>query len=338
MRGSSMQDVIFAGSDGRRAGGSAEVELTFDNADGALPLPVDEVSVMRRVARDGSSQYSINQSGVPAHRCGRAHGAGRSGQGTAFDHRPGQGRVIPGRQAGGPPRPDRRGRRAWAPSSAGGSALSSSFARCAATSSAPSCSNARSAPSSRRCAGRPARRSSCAASKPPRGDSRPAVDRRGRRPGRPAERAQGGARGAAGGARPRRAGTRGGGRRARRRGRGVRPPACRARARAKRLLRARVLDGRLESGRRLTEQRQRLLEEVERASAEERTRLLGELAGRPEESEEDSWPQEERRLAEALDGGRGGLRRSRRAAGAARELLGARRSSLAASPSSARAR
>ncbi len=63
VRGSSMQDVIFAGSDGRRASGSAEVELTFDNGDGALPLPTPEVSIMRRVARDGSSQYFINQSG-----------------------------------------------------------------------------------------------------------------------------------------------------------------------------------------------------------------------------------------------------------------------------------
>ena len=62
LRGSSMQDVIFAGSDGRRASAQAEVELTFDNADGALPLPTDEVGVMRRVARDGSSQYFINQS------------------------------------------------------------------------------------------------------------------------------------------------------------------------------------------------------------------------------------------------------------------------------------
>ena len=62
VRGSSMQDVIFAGSDGRRASGAAEVELTFDNADGALPLPTPEVSVMRRVTRDGSSHYSINQS------------------------------------------------------------------------------------------------------------------------------------------------------------------------------------------------------------------------------------------------------------------------------------
>ena len=62
IRGSSMQDVIFAGSDGRRASGAAEVELTFDNGDGSLPLPTPEVSVTRRVARDGSSQYSINQS------------------------------------------------------------------------------------------------------------------------------------------------------------------------------------------------------------------------------------------------------------------------------------
>jgi chromosome segregation protein len=60
MRGTSMQDVIFAGSDGRRAGGGAEVELTFDNSDGALPLPTKEVSVMRRVLRDGQSEYRVN--------------------------------------------------------------------------------------------------------------------------------------------------------------------------------------------------------------------------------------------------------------------------------------
>jgi chromosome segregation protein len=62
VRGSSMQDVIFAGSDGRRASGGAEVELTFDNADGRLPLPTAEVSVGRRVTRDGESKYFINQS------------------------------------------------------------------------------------------------------------------------------------------------------------------------------------------------------------------------------------------------------------------------------------
>ena len=62
VRGSTMQDVIFAGSDGRRAGATAEVELVFDNADGDLPLPTDEVSVMRRVGRDGGSHYLINHS------------------------------------------------------------------------------------------------------------------------------------------------------------------------------------------------------------------------------------------------------------------------------------
>jgi chromosome segregation protein len=62
VRGSSMQDVIFAGSDGRRASGGAEVELTFDNTDGRLPLPTAEVSIGRRVTRDGDSKYFINQS------------------------------------------------------------------------------------------------------------------------------------------------------------------------------------------------------------------------------------------------------------------------------------
>ena len=61
VRGSSMQDVIFAGSDGRRPAAHAEVELTFDNADGALPLPTPEVSISRRVGRDGESAYAINR-------------------------------------------------------------------------------------------------------------------------------------------------------------------------------------------------------------------------------------------------------------------------------------
>ncbi len=62
VRGSSMQDMIFAGSDGRRASGSAEVELTFDNGDGALSLPTPEVSIGRRVRRDGEATYFINRS------------------------------------------------------------------------------------------------------------------------------------------------------------------------------------------------------------------------------------------------------------------------------------
>ena len=61
IRGTSMQDVIFAGSDGRRAAAVAEVELTFDNADGALSVPTPEVSIGRRVVRGGDTTYTINR-------------------------------------------------------------------------------------------------------------------------------------------------------------------------------------------------------------------------------------------------------------------------------------
>ena len=61
MRGTSMQDVIFAGSDGRRAAAAAEVELTFDNADGALSVPTPQVSIGRRVVRGGETTYTINR-------------------------------------------------------------------------------------------------------------------------------------------------------------------------------------------------------------------------------------------------------------------------------------
>ena len=55
-----MQDVIFAGSDGRRAAAVAEVSLVFDNSSGAFSLDYDEVQITRRVERDGSSEYRIN--------------------------------------------------------------------------------------------------------------------------------------------------------------------------------------------------------------------------------------------------------------------------------------
>ncbi len=61
IRGSSMQDVIFAGSDGRRAAATADVELTFDNSDGTLPIPTPEVSIGRHVARGGETTYTINK-------------------------------------------------------------------------------------------------------------------------------------------------------------------------------------------------------------------------------------------------------------------------------------
>ena len=55
-------DVIFAGSDQRRAQGLAEVVLTLDNADGWLPIEYAEVSIARRAFRSGEGEYLINGS------------------------------------------------------------------------------------------------------------------------------------------------------------------------------------------------------------------------------------------------------------------------------------
>ncbi|OCL27047.1 chromosome segregation protein SMC [Orenia metallireducens] len=60
LRGGKMEDVIFAGSGKRRALGLAEVTLTLDNRDGALPIDYKEVTVGRRVTRSGESDYLIN--------------------------------------------------------------------------------------------------------------------------------------------------------------------------------------------------------------------------------------------------------------------------------------
>ena len=61
LRGGSMADVIFAGSDGKRAMGFAEVSLVLDNSDGALPIDFTEVMITRRVDRSGEGEYFINQ-------------------------------------------------------------------------------------------------------------------------------------------------------------------------------------------------------------------------------------------------------------------------------------
>ena len=47
VRGQSMQDVIFGGGRGVQARSSAEVELVLDNSDGAIALPVGELSIQR---------------------------------------------------------------------------------------------------------------------------------------------------------------------------------------------------------------------------------------------------------------------------------------------------
>jgi chromosome segregation protein len=60
LRGGKMEDVIFAGTSGRAPLGRAEVTLTIDNTDGALPIEYTEVSITRRMFRDGASEYEIN--------------------------------------------------------------------------------------------------------------------------------------------------------------------------------------------------------------------------------------------------------------------------------------
>lgn len=62
LRGGKMQDVIFAGTSGRAPLGRAEVTLTIDNSDGALPIDYAEVSITRRMFRDGAGEYEINGS------------------------------------------------------------------------------------------------------------------------------------------------------------------------------------------------------------------------------------------------------------------------------------
>jgi len=60
LRGGKMEDVIFAGTPGRPALGRAEVVLTIDNTDGALPVDYAEVTISRLMFRSGESEYSIN--------------------------------------------------------------------------------------------------------------------------------------------------------------------------------------------------------------------------------------------------------------------------------------
>jgi len=60
LRGGKMEDVIFAGTATRGPLGRAEVQLTIDNADGALPIDYTEVTISRTLFRNGASEYAIN--------------------------------------------------------------------------------------------------------------------------------------------------------------------------------------------------------------------------------------------------------------------------------------
>lgn len=60
LRGGKMEDVIFIGTTGRPPLGRAEVSLTIDNSDGALPIEYAEVTITRIMFRNGGSEYQIN--------------------------------------------------------------------------------------------------------------------------------------------------------------------------------------------------------------------------------------------------------------------------------------
>src|SRR4051794_20092833 len=60
VRGSSMQDVIFAGAHGVQARAEAEVEVVIDNGDAGVDLPLSEIAISRRLDRAGEGEYRIN--------------------------------------------------------------------------------------------------------------------------------------------------------------------------------------------------------------------------------------------------------------------------------------
>ena len=60
LRGGKMEDVIFAGTSGRAPLGRAEVSVTIDNTDGALPIDFTEVTITRVLFRNGTSEYLLN--------------------------------------------------------------------------------------------------------------------------------------------------------------------------------------------------------------------------------------------------------------------------------------
>jgi chromosome segregation protein len=64
IRAHASTDVLFAGTDARPAAGLCEVELVLDNSDGTIALPQAEISVMRRLHRDGTSEYLLGRRAV----------------------------------------------------------------------------------------------------------------------------------------------------------------------------------------------------------------------------------------------------------------------------------
>jgi chromosome segregation protein len=64
LRGGKIEDLIFAGTESRSRMGIAQASLYFDNSSGFFPVPYKEVSISRRIERDGTSQFYLNRSEV----------------------------------------------------------------------------------------------------------------------------------------------------------------------------------------------------------------------------------------------------------------------------------
>ncbi len=321
VRGSSMQDVIFAGSDGRRAAAHAEVELTFDNTDGALPLPMPEVAISRRVGRDGESTYAINRTtcrltdvvelmaGIGLGK--ELHSIVSQGKVESFLQSKPEDRRALIEEAAGLGRFKRRRERSELKLREVRRNLErvEVMEREVATQLAPLRRQASAAEQLRAVEHEIAElRGRLLVGQLDELDGQLA-ERRRELEGLEAERG---------------ALTAGlaeiGAQRAAEEEAFTREVEERER-RARRVLRARVLTSRLESCQRLTEQRARLLEEVESAAQGERTRLLAGLAGSSPEPFAGDWPSEEKALAEALARGRAGACPASRRAGCRRGRL-----------------
>lgn len=64
LRGKESQDVIFSGSEGKGRAGFAEVSLSLNNEDGSMPIDYGSVTITRRLFRDGTSEYLLNEAHV----------------------------------------------------------------------------------------------------------------------------------------------------------------------------------------------------------------------------------------------------------------------------------
>jgi chromosome segregation protein SMC len=99
LRGGSMADVIFAGAGSRPALGRAEVSLTIDNTDGALPIDYTEVTISRTLFRGGGSGVPHQRQSLPPPRRSGAPQRHRPGTPDARHRRAGAARRGPERHA-----------------------------------------------------------------------------------------------------------------------------------------------------------------------------------------------------------------------------------------------